>query len=77
MNYLYYNTYLSGRSGLSNNIMSLELGVVLAFLMERVLVVEGNVSPPANVVDYGGRVSNRYPSKVTDVRGRRDVPLRH
>ncbi len=67
MKYLHYTIYLSGRAGLSNNIMSFELGVALACLMERVLVVEGNVSPPANVVDYGGRVSNRHPSRVTDL----------
>ncbi len=67
MKYLYYHTYLSGRAGLSNNIMSFELGVVLSFLMERVLVVEGNLPPVANAVDYQGRLGNRYPSRVSDL----------
>lgn len=67
MKFLYYNTYCSGRTGLSNNMMSLEVGVVLAFLTERVLVLEGNVSPSSNMVDYAGRVSNRHPSRLCDL----------
>ncbi|HEV2799638.1 MAG TPA: O-fucosyltransferase family protein [Pyrinomonadaceae bacterium] len=72
MKYLFYNNYCTGRSGLSNGIMSIELGVVLAYLTDRVLVIEGNVSPPANLVSYGDRVSNRHPSKITDLL---DVPV--
>ncbi len=67
MRYLRYHTYCSGRSGLSNGIMSMEIGVVLSALMNRVLVLEGNIAPTANVVDYGGRVSNRHPSRITDL----------
>ena len=67
MKYLHYTLYLSGRSGLSNEIMSLEVGAVLAHLMERVLVLEGNISPSANVVEYGNAITNRYRSKVTDL----------
>ena len=67
MKFLYYNTYCSVRTGLSNNMMSLEVGVVLAFLTERVLVLEGNVSPSSNMVDYAGRVSNRHPSRLCDL----------
>ncbi len=47
--------------------MSIEVGVVLAWLMDRVLVLDGDVSPPANVVDYGARVSNARPSRVSDL----------
>ena len=67
MRQLVYTNYQSGHSGLSNGIMSIEVGVALAFLTNRFLVLEGNISPPANVVAYGGRVSNDTPSRVTDL----------
>lgn len=67
MKYLAYTTYCSGRSGLSNVIMSLEIGMILAHLTNRLLVLEGNESPPANIVQYPGLISNTYPSKVTDL----------
>ena len=47
--------------------MSLELGVVAAGLTGRSLVLKGNQTPIANIVQYGGAVSNRYPSRVTDL----------
>jgi hypothetical protein len=47
--------------------MSTELGVLLAGLTERVLVLDGNVSPTANVVSYGGRIDNRQRSRPTDL----------
>jgi hypothetical protein len=58
---------MSGNSGMSNAIMSIEIGVVLAFLTNRFLLLEGNITPPANVVSYGGRVDNKNPSRVTDL----------
>jgi hypothetical protein len=64
---LYYTNYQSGHSGLSNGVMSIEIGVILAFLSNRFLVLDGNVSPPANVVTYGDRVCNERPSRVTDL----------
>ena len=67
MKYLVYTTYCSGRSGLSNGIMSIEIGVILAFLMDRVLILDGNVSPPANIVQYPRILSNQYRSKITDL----------
>ena len=67
MRYLHYTNYQSGHSGLSNGIMSIEVGVVLAHLTNRLLVLEGNVSPPANIVTYDGRVSNLQPSRITDL----------
>ncbi|MEM1182620.1 MAG: hypothetical protein AAGM22_30015, partial [Acidobacteriota bacterium] len=67
MRYLLYTNYESGNSGLSNGIMSIEVGVGLAFLTNRFLVLEGNVSPPANIVSYGGRVDTENPSRVTDL----------
>ena len=67
MKYLYYTNYCGGHSGLSNGIMSVEIGVVLAFLTDRVLVIEGNVSPPANLVDYGNAVTNTHRSRITDL----------
>ncbi|MDR4492885.1 MAG: 2OG-Fe(II) oxygenase [Nitrospirales bacterium] len=67
MKYLAYTTYCSGHSGLSNGIMSIEIGTILAHLTNRLLVLEGNESPPANVVQYPGLISNAYPSKVTDL----------
>ncbi len=72
MRYLYYTNYQSGHSGLSNGIMSIEVGAVLAFLTNRFLVLDGNVSPPANVVTYGDRVDNSRPSRVTDLI---DIPV--
>lgn len=67
MRHLLYTNYESGNSGLSNAIMSIEIGVVLAFLTNRFLVLDGNVSPPANLVSYGGRVNNERRSRVTDL----------
>ena len=72
MRHLFYTNYESGRSGLSNGIMSVEIGVVLAHLTNRFLVLDGNVSPPANIVSYDGRVSNERPSRVTDLI---DIPV--
>jgi hypothetical protein len=59
--------YCEGRTGMSNSIMSTELGVVLAFLTDRVLVLEGNTSPEANVVAYGEKLTNRHRSRPTDL----------
>jgi hypothetical protein len=70
--YLYYTNYQSGRSGLSNGIMSVEAGVILAHLTNRLLVLAGNVAPPANIVAYDDRVDNRQPSRVTDLI---DIPV--
>ena len=67
MRYLYYTNYQSGGSGLSNGIMSIEVGVILAHLTNRLLVLDGNVPPPANVVPYDARVSNQKPSRITDL----------
>ena len=67
MRYLYYTNYQSGGSGLSNGIMSIEVGVILAHLTNRLLVLDGNVPPPANVVPYDARVSNLKPSRITDL----------
>jgi hypothetical protein len=67
MKYLFFNNYCTGRSGLSNGIMSIELGVIFARLTDRVLLIEGNVSPPANLVAYGDELSNRHRSKITDL----------
>ncbi len=72
MRELLYTNYESGNSGLSNGIMSIECGVVMAFLTNRFLRLDGNVSPPANIVDYNGRVDNSTPSKVTDLI---DIPV--
>jgi len=67
MRYLHYTNYQSGGAGLSNGIMSIEVGVILAHLTNRLLVLEGNVPPPANIVTYDGRVNNARPSRVTDL----------
>ncbi|MEJ8567677.1 O-fucosyltransferase family protein [Elongatibacter sediminis] len=67
MRQLYYTNYQSGQSGLSNAIMSIECGVVMAFLTNRLLLLDGNTSPPANVVEYEGRVDNTVRSRVTDL----------
>lgn len=66
MKFLVHTIYRLGDAGLSNAIISLELGVVLAALTDRVLVLKGNASPPGNVVQYPGML-NRYPSRVTDL----------
>jgi hypothetical protein len=48
--------------------MSTELGVVTAFLLDRVLVLEGNVPPPANLVSYpGSGITDRHRARVTDL----------
>lgn len=67
MKSLIHSVYLSGAAGLSNLVMSIELGVVLASLTDRLLILKGNNFPYANRVDYSGEVSNRYPSRVTDL----------
>ncbi|MDZ4731709.1 MAG: O-fucosyltransferase family protein [Xanthomonadales bacterium] len=67
MRQLYYTNYQSGQAGLSNAIMSIECGVVMAFLTNRLLLLDGNVSPPANIVEYAGRVDNAVMSRVTDL----------
>ncbi len=67
MKSLIHSVYLGGAAGLSNLVMSIELGVVMASLTDRVLVLKGNHFPRANRVDYSGEVSNRYPSRVTDL----------
>lgn len=67
MKYLHYTCYCEGDTGLSNTIMSIELGVVLAHLTDRVLLLQGNRPPLANLVSYGGRVKNTYPCRVTDL----------
>lgn len=67
MRYLFYTNYQSGCSGLSNGIMSVEIGVILAHLTNRLLVLDGNISPPANIVAYDGRVTNARTSKITDL----------
>ena len=72
MRYLYYTNYLSGGAGLSNGIMSIEVGVVLAHLTNRLLVLDGNVPPPANIVTYDGRVNKLRPSRITDLL---DIPV--
>ena len=72
MKYLFYTTYCSGRAGLSNSIMSTELGVLLAFLTDRVLVLDGNISPRAKVEAYGGELTNRHLSRPTDLL---DIPV--
>ncbi|MCP5066780.1 MAG: hypothetical protein GY946_09455 [bacterium] len=73
MKYLHYALYCRGGSGLSNIVMSAEVGVVASFLLDRTLVIEGNVTPPANVVQYKEQgVTNREMSKVTDLM---DLPV--
>ena len=67
MRSLLYSNYQSGHSGLSNAIMSIEDGVVLAFLTNRFLLLDGNVSPTANIVSYDDRIDNSRPSRVTDL----------
>ncbi|MEO1747759.1 MAG: hypothetical protein AAFR27_03925, partial [Pseudomonadota bacterium] len=67
MNSLIYNVYRNGNAGLSNLIMSVELGVVMSVLTDRILVLKGNKSPAGNVVQYGSRITNKYMSRVTDL----------
>ena len=68
MRHLHYPLYCRGRCGFSNLVMSAEVGVVASFLLDRMLVLEGNISPPANVVEYKGKgVTNRHRSRVTDL----------
>jgi len=64
---LIYDVYRHGQAGLSNLIMSIEVGVVLSRLTDRLLVLRGNKTPLANVVRYGDAVRNTYPSRVTDL----------
>jgi hypothetical protein len=71
MRHLFYTNYLSG-TGLSYGIMSIEIGVILAHLTNRFLVLDGNKSPRGNIVSYDGRVSNERPSRVTDLI---DIPV--
>ena len=67
MKSLIYTIYREGGTGFSNLVMSLELGVVLAGLTQRLLVLKGNATPVANVVQYGNLVTNAYRSRVTDL----------
>lgn len=67
MKSLVHSVYRHGHAGLSNLVMSVELGVVLASLMDRVLILNGNKAPSGNVVQYGDLVSNDPPSRVTDL----------
>lgn len=67
MKSIIHSVYRDGQAGISNLIMSLELGVVMAGLTDRLLILNGNNTPVANVVDYGGLVRNTYPSRVTDL----------
>ncbi len=67
MKSLIYTIYREGGAGFSNLVMSLELGVVLAGLTGRLLVLKGNAAPVANIVQYGGLVTNAYRSRVTDL----------
>jgi hypothetical protein len=62
-----YTVYRRGGAGLSNLVMSVELGVVLASLTDRVLILKDNKTPIANIVRYDGLVLNTYPSRVTDL----------
>ena len=67
MKSIIHSVYRDGRAGLSNLIMSVELGVVLAELTNRLLVLKNNATPIANVVQYDGIVRNSFPSRVTDL----------
>ena len=67
MKHLVYTTYRSGEAGLSNLVMSIEVGVILAHLTNRFLVLDGNNPPTANIVWSGDRVNNGRRSKVTDL----------
>lgn len=67
MKYLHYTTYIAGQTGLSNTMMSIEVAVIMAFLTNRVLILNGNTPPPANVVEYEDGITNQYRSKITDL----------
>src|SRR5665811_2267681 len=67
MKFFIHTVYRRGAAGLSNLIMSVELGVILASLTDRVLILKDNKTPIANVVQYDGLVRNTYPSQVTDL----------
>ena len=68
MKYLHYPLYCRGGSGFSNLVLSAESGVVAAFLLDRVLVIEGNIAPPANIVQYREHgVTNRHQARITDL----------
>ena len=67
MKSIVHSVYRHGDSGLSNLIMSVELGVVLASLTDRVLILKGNKAPIGNMVQYGDLVRNTYLSRVTDL----------
>ncbi|MCR9138468.1 MAG: hypothetical protein NXI27_20875 [Alphaproteobacteria bacterium] len=67
MKSIIHSVYRGGAAGLSNLVMSVELGVVVASLTDRLLILKGNKTPVANVVQYNGLVSNAYPSRVTDL----------
>jgi SM-20-related protein len=63
-----FTLYRRGSAGLSNLRMSLELGVVLAELTDRQLVLDGDVTPIANIVRYGDpQISGATPSRLTDL----------
>ena len=67
MKSILYTVYQNGSAGLSNLVMSLELAVVLSALTDRLLILKGNTTPQANVVQYDGIITNAYPSRVTDL----------
>lgn len=67
MKSLIYHVYRHGGAGLSNLIMSVEVAVVLARLTDRLLVLQGNGPPLANIVRYGDAVGNKFPSRVTEL----------
>ncbi len=67
MRSLVFNIYRQGEAGLSNLIMSLELGILISALTDRVLILRGNKTPPANVVQYDHCVTNAHKSRVTDL----------
>ena len=72
MKHLYHVVYRRGDAGLSNLIMSVELGVVLAHLTGRVLVLAENNTPVANVVAYDGLLPETKSSVITDLL---DLPI--
>ena len=67
MKSIVHTVYQRGSASLSNLIMSVELGVVLASLTNRVLILKDNKTPKANIVRYDNLVRNTYPSRVTDL----------
>ena len=66
LRYLTFPIYRHGDAGLSNLLMSLEIGVGLAALLDRALVLRGNGTPVGNVVAYDNPLVSRWPAKVTD-----------